>query len=249
MAQSEQTTQEKKFIDRIWSLGFGLLMLLISILLTYGAFFEKRTEQNIDIPILNLIFALVITWSFTICCFCTFFKHPFVVRMYQLSGVLGTVTLMILLLFMSSKELLTRTGQHLTSFDGTETFFVLLTALNVIGLIIFFLSKYKCNKQTENINSQSIASSPLIIVVWPIIIFARSLFGLFWLLCVVALTFLGNWIGSKNAYPLLGTVCGFALLPILGAILLAFVTKMEQLKRNSQINNKDIEGPSRKTQT
>jgi hypothetical protein len=249
MAESEQKSQEKKLTDRIWSLLSGLIMLLISVGLTYGAFCEKRTNQNVDIPVLNITLLLTVTWSLTICCFCYLFRHPFLVRTYRVSGFLSAASLMLFLLLISLKEMLTRYEQQITSFNGTETFFVLISALNVIGIFIFLSSKYQESKQAKNTNSDSIASSPLIIFIWPIIFLARNLFGLFWLFCVIALTALGNWIGAKLTHPFLGTVFGLVLLPAFGSTLLAYVSRKERLKGISQKNSENPPQPSQKNQT
>jgi hypothetical protein len=249
MTQSEKTLQEKKLSDRLWSLLSGFIMLLISFGLTYAAFFEKRTEQTADIPILNLILLLTVTWSLTICSFCYFFRHPFLVRIYHFSGFLSAASLMIFLMLISLTEMLKRYESSKSSFDGVETFFVLIASLNIIGIIIFFSSKFTQRKQEKNISSDSIAASPLIIFIWPVIILARNLFGLFWLFCVVALTIFGNWIGAKLSHPFLGTVFGLALLPVCGSILLAYVARTERIKRASQQNIENPSEPSHKSQT
>jgi len=247
MAESEQTSQEKKLTDLTWSIGFGLVTLLISILFTYSAFFETDTQNNF--PILFLITFLVLTWSLTICCFSELFRTPLIRRIHQWSGFTSGASFVIFLLLIISKQMLARDDRHMKSFNGNETFFVLVVAFIIIGLFLFFTSKYKKNKQSQDSTSDSIASSPLIIVFWPIIIPLLNPLFLFWLSCVIALTILGNWIGSKFAYPLIGAVCGFALLPIVMSLLLAFIFRKDRIKRDSQKNTENPPQPSQKNQT
>jgi|GEM_PF-3269168 len=218
----EDKKPEKKFNQTLFDLGFGILMLLISLFLSYGAFFEKGIDDQegaLDSVLVYLL--LFVSWSLTssllLGCLNRIWAERFSTIIY-ISAVLGLTAFLVMI---HIKDIQTR---------GAATFLVFLIFIILTGVLLYILGKREIKKGKTD--KKDIISSPWIIILWlPIMLCQSPLLGSLLLLPILGIFYLGERMGELYDKPLWGAFCGLFLLLALFGVLVHFAMKSKQKRK------------------
>ncbi len=219
--ESNSISSMKNLSNRLFYYGFGILMLLISVLLTYGAFFEKqKAEDFIKSDILSTVLILIVVWSFTLYCLTTCSNRVWIKRIGERSGTLGSVTLIVFLISLGIREIVIKKHQAFLSSNGGVTLWITLVFIILVGLVLYFSERKSFKRSKE----KKYLSSPWLIIAWPLMFIGRSpTIGLLVFLFLIGIIYVGERIGQIYSQPLIGAFCGLGIYIIIWGLFMFLV--------------------------
>ncbi|MGC4114181.1 MAG: hypothetical protein QM765_06060 [Myxococcales bacterium] len=213
---------------KVISAGFGLVLLLIAVLLTYGAFFEpRRPGDTFDLPAQGYLL-LASVYALTLSLLVSVVNRPAVQR---IQSALSTVALLSFAGFFVWLAVLAAVAPPRETRPGLGhyTFAVLVFFAAGSGTFLGFVALLQ-HRRAAKVSAPPPALSPGSMLIWPLLALFKAPLGsaVVFGLCA-GLTFFGEWLGGRFGHPLAGAVA-FLVVPMVVGVLAAGRSAARQIR-------------------
>ncbi|HEY3447699.1 MAG TPA: hypothetical protein VGK67_15190 [Myxococcales bacterium] len=205
--------QDRTAGGRLFSVGMGGIMLLVSSMLTWGAFFEQHSSE---LPALGYLL-LVVVWSLTVHLLLSGFRQPLVRRLSAATSALAFVAFTVFIVWVAIQA--ASSPAETCARSGRYTFAVLV--FFVAGCGVWLMASALLQQRRARLESKPPAPlAPGAVLFWPFLALAKAPLGT----AVVGLALfgsaaLGEWLGGRWGHPLTGAAA-FLLVPIVVGVVL-----------------------------